>query len=96
MSHEKRSPEVMAEAIIFATEETNRLLGMAKGTGVILDDAAVVAQVMLDLLAACKGAKKFIESLKVPQTLADAAEQVRQGMHRLRSLEDAIKKAEQT
>ena len=44
-----------SEGIIFATAETNRLLGSLMGvSGSVLDDSAVVAQTMLDLLAAAQ------------------------------------------
>ena len=42
------------------------------------------------LREALLGAKSFIENLKVPQTLSDAAEQVRQGMHCMNGIEAAL------
>jgi hypothetical protein len=53
--------------------------------------AVVVAHA--ELVAALEGAKAFIEGLKVPQDIANAAEQVRQGMHRLRGIDAALKLA---
>jgi hypothetical protein len=55
----------------------------------------VRADVARELLAACKSARAFIESLRVPQDIASAAEQVRQGMHRLDALAVVIAKAEE-
>lgn len=56
-----RTPEEMAKAILVATAETNRLLGRTMGVvGTLTDDAAVVAQTMLDLLAALRRAEDML------------------------------------
>ncbi len=58
----KRTPKEMAEAILFATEEANRLLGDLLGTEGLFTDSAVVAGVMLDLLKACEMFEHYYEA----------------------------------
>jgi hypothetical protein len=50
-----RSPQLMAEGMVFAQSQTESLLGTAPlGVPSILTDASIVAETMLDLLAACE------------------------------------------